>query len=148
NLPAGITLSGTPVVTATQITATYVIAANAATGATSITATTAAGTSNAVTFTIQAVGATPTITAINPTSFSIKNPPNPATLTGANFTGATSAGIHLLLNGVAQSVFLTQVTVTATQITFRPALVTGTAVTDATHVWTITVTTPNGTSNA
>ncbi|MGE5570031.1 MAG: DUF4082 domain-containing protein [Rhodospirillales bacterium] len=52
NLPAGITTSGAPVVTATQITAVFVIAAGASTGAKNITVTTPGGTSNAVTFTV------------------------------------------------------------------------------------------------
>ena len=56
----GVTVSGVAVVSATQITATFTIAANAATGAASVTVTTSGGTSPAVNFTVTAaVGFTP-----------------------------------------------------------------------------------------
>ena len=47
-----VTVSGVTVVSATQITATFAIAANATLGAANVTVTTSGGTSGAVTFTV------------------------------------------------------------------------------------------------
>ncbi len=49
---AGITVSNTTVLSATQITATFAIAANASTGAQNVTVTTSGGTSGAQPFTV------------------------------------------------------------------------------------------------
>src|SRR3984885_7062633 len=56
---AGITVSSTTVVSATQITATFAIAANAATSAQNITVTTSGDTSGAQPFTVSLAPPTP-----------------------------------------------------------------------------------------
>src|SRR5580700_7681094 len=61
---AGITVSNTTVVSATQITATFSIAANAATGAQNVTVTTSAGTSGAQPFIVDLL--VPTLSSTNP----------------------------------------------------------------------------------
>jgi phosphodiesterase/alkaline phosphatase D-like protein len=134
NLPSGITTSGTPVVSATQITATFVIASGAATGSRNITVTTAGGTSNAVTFTVNS--AAPTLAGINP-SAGVRGTSVPVTLTGTNLTGATLN----LPSGITTS---GTPVVSATQITATFVIASGAA----TGSRNITVTTPNGTSNA
>src|SRR5205085_5243928 len=63
NLPAGFTVSGTPVVTPTSLSASLVIASTVAAGPLSITVTTPGGTSNAMTITIL-----PALTGITPSS--------------------------------------------------------------------------------
>src|SRR5205807_501602 len=132
NLPAGITPSAAPAVTATQITTTFVIAANAATGPQSISVTTAGGTSNAATFTVTA--AAPSLASIAPSTGAVGTSVA-VTLTGANLTGATlnlPAGITL--SGAPA--------VTATQITATLVI----AANAATGAQSISATTAAGTS--
>ncbi len=136
---AGITVSNTTVVSATQITATFAIAANAATGAQNVTATTSGGTSGAQSFTANPAPPTPpTLTSITPTS-GVQGQSVPVTLTGTNFI----AGATIALNGAGITVSNTTV-VSATQIT-ATFTIAGNAATGAQNV---TVTTSGGTSGA
>jgi hypothetical protein len=63
----GITVGSVTVVSATQITATFTIAANAAPGAANVTVTTSAGTSAQVVFTVNPPTSTPVAIASTPT---------------------------------------------------------------------------------
>src|ERR1700731_1267759 len=133
---AGITVSNTTVVSATQITATLAIAANAATGAQNITVTTSGGTSGAQPFTVNL--APPTLTSINPNN-GVQGQGVAVTLTGTNFIagaaiGVSGAGITVSNTTVAS---VTQITATFT--------IAGNAATGAQN---ITVTTSGGTSGA
>jgi hypothetical protein len=95
NLPAGITLSGPPVVAFGQITATFAIADNAPLGVQSITVTTPGGTSIAVTFTVFAP--VPALTSITPALGSAASSVS-VTLAGTGLVDATlnlPAGITL-----------------------------------------------------
>ena len=134
NLPAGITISGTPGVTATQITTALVVASNATSGALSITVTTSGGTSNAVTFTVSA--AAPTLTGTNPTS-GARGASIPVTITGTNLLGATLNLPTGITAGGSPAVTATQITATL--------VISSSATTGAR---TITATTSGGTSNA
>ena len=78
---SGVTVSNVTVVSATQITATLGIASNATLGSRSVTVTSTGGTSNGVTFTVNA--AAPTLTSINPNS-GVQGTNVPVTLTGTN----------------------------------------------------------------
>lgn len=98
---AGITVSNTMVVSATQITATFTIGATAASGDRSVTVACPGGTTNAQTFTVLLLP--PTVTSTNPANGATNVPinrvitatfskaMNPATITTATFmvTGAT-----------------------------------------------------------
>ncbi len=89
---AGITVGSVTVVSLTQITATFIVAANAAFGAANVTVTTAGGTSAPAAFTV--TGA-PVITSLWPTS----GPAGTAvTIAGANF-GATQGASTVAFNG-------------------------------------------------
>ncbi len=86
---AGITVSNTTVASATQITATFTIAANAATGAQNVTVTTSGGTSGAQPFTVNL--APPTLTSISPNS-GVQGQGVAVTLTGTNFIAGATIG--------------------------------------------------------
>ena len=133
---AGITVSSTTVVSATQITATFTIAANAATGAQNVTVTTSGGTSGAQPFTVNP--APPTLTSISPNS-GVQGQSVPVTLTGTNFV----AGATIALSGAGITVSSTTV-VSATQITATFTI----AANAATGAQNVTVTTSGGTSGA
>jgi sugar lactone lactonase YvrE len=133
---AGVAVSNVSVVSATQITATFTIAATATLGAANVTVTTSGGTSNAVTFTITA--AAPTLTTISPNS-GVQGTAVPVTLTGTNFTSGATVSISNA--GVAVS---NVVVVNATQIT-ATFTIAGAAPLGAANV---TVTASAGTSNA
>src|SRR4029077_9445382 len=133
---AGITISSTTVLSATQITATFNIAANAATGAESITVKTSGGTSSAQPFTVNL--APPTLTSISPNS-GVQGQSVSVTLTGTNFV----AGATIALSGAGITVSGTTV-VSATQIT-ATFTIAGSATTGAQNV---TVTTSGGTTGA
>ncbi len=106
----GITVSSVSVVSATQITATFTIAANAATGAVDVTVTTAGGTSAPAAFTVNAVP--PSVTSLWPTS----GPPGTAVIvTGTHFgssQGASTVTFNGLDAGAAGSWSDTSITVT------------------------------------
>ena len=133
-LPAGVTTSAAPVVTATQITATFVIAATAATGPQNITVTTAGGTS-AVVFTVNPPLAT--LASIAPAS-GVAGASVPVTITGTSLAGATA------INAGAGITVSNLVVVSSTQITATF----GIAAAAAQGSVNITVTTPAGTTNA
>ncbi|MFN7996373.1 MAG: SBBP repeat-containing protein [Bryobacteraceae bacterium] len=85
----GITIAAVTVVSPTQITATFNIAANAPTGAARVTVTTSGGTSQPASFTVNPPAAT--LTSINPAS-GLAGTAVPVTLSGTNFaSGATIA---------------------------------------------------------
>src|SRR6202030_2423150 len=87
---AGITVSNTTVAGATQITATFTIAGNAATGAQNITVTTSGGTSGAQAFTVNL--APPTLTSINPNN-GVQGQGVAVTLAGTNFVAGATSGL-------------------------------------------------------
>jgi hypothetical protein len=132
NLPLGVSTTAAPAVTATAITASLAIAADAPTGARIISVTTPGGTSNAVGFTIAPPG--PTLSSIIPASGAAGTTVN-VILTGTNFIGAgVSAGpnINVTVN-----------TVTATQISAAFAI----AANAAAGVQDVTVTTAFGSAS-
>ena len=133
---AGIAVSGTTVVSATQIMATFTIAGNAASGARNVTVTTSGGTGAAVTFTVNQ--APPTLTSISPNS-GTQGQAVPVTLTGTNFV----AGATVAVSGAGITVSATTV-VSATQITATFTIAAGAA----TGARNVTVTTSGGTSAA
>ena len=133
---AGITVSNTTVLSATQITATFTIAGTAATGAQNITVTTSGGTSGAQPFTVNL--APPTLTSISPNN-SVQGQSVPVTLTGTNFVAGATIG----LSGAGITVSNTTVA-SATQITATFTI----AANAATGAQNITVTTSGGTSGA
>src|SRR5262249_9039420 len=120
-------------VTATQISASFVIAANAATGSRNVTVTTAGGTSNALLFAVNP-GA-PTLASIAPNAGNAGSTV-PVVLTGTNLTGAT-------IDAIA-GVTITVTNTTATQINATLAIAANAAVGPR----NVTVTTAGGTSNA
>ncbi len=136
NAGPGVTINGINVASATQITANFAIAVNASTGSQNVTVTTPAGTSNAVTFTINPPTA-PTLNSINPNSGQLGATVT-VTLTGSNLIGVTAinAGSGITVNGINVP--------SATQITATFAI----AASTTTGVQNVTVTTPGGTSNA
>ena len=133
---AGITVSNTTVVSATQITATFAIAANAATGAQNVTVTTSGGTSGAQPFTVNL--APPTLTSISPNN-GVQGQGVAVTLTGTNFITGATIGV----SGAGITVSNTTV-VSATQITATFAIAGNTS----TGAQNVTVTTSSGTSGA
>ena len=136
---AGITVSNTTVVSATQIAATFTIAANAATGAQNVTVTTSGGTSGAQPFTVNSAPPTPpTLTSISPNN-GVQGQSVPVTLTGTNFVAGATVGV----TGTGITVSSTTV-LSATQITATFAI----AANAATGAQNVTVTTSDGTSGA
>ncbi|HXB73964.1 MAG TPA: IPT/TIG domain-containing protein [Candidatus Acidoferrales bacterium] len=131
NPPAGFTLSGTPVVTTTSITATFVISSTVTSGPQSITVTTPGGTSNAVTFNIS-----PVLTSLAPITAKAGTA-TAITLTGTSLTALTTinAGANITVSNVVAAV--NQITATFTTLNSSPL-----------GAQSITVTTPGGTSNA
>jgi len=105
---SGVTVSGVKVVSATQITATFGITANATLGADTVTVTSSGVTTNGVAFTVTAA---PTLTSISPTT-GVQGTNVPVTLTGTNFAGTATVNV----SGSGVTVSNVQV-VSATQIT-------------------------------
>ncbi len=109
---SGVTASNVSVVSATQITATLVIGAAAATGSYNVSVTTGGSTTNALPFTVTASsGGAPVLTSITPSSGAPGTSVN-VTLAGSNFTPQSS----VRLSGLGASV-RNVVVVSATQIT-------------------------------
>ena len=130
----GIAVGGVSVVSETQITASFAIAANANLGAANVTVTTLGGTTSAVSFTV--APPPPTLTSVSPAS-GAQAASVPLTLTGASFlTGATVATGNpgITVNNVSVT--------SSTQITATFTI----AANAATGPANITVTTANGTS--
>jgi hypothetical protein len=113
------------VVNSTSITTS--VPAGATTG--NVTVTTPSGTSNGVAFTVTVVTPTPTITSFTPGSGPVGTS---VTITGTNFTGATSVAF----NG------------TAAAFTVNSATSISTTVPAGASTGTITVTTPGGTATS
>jgi hypothetical protein len=114
NGAAGITITALTLMDDAHVTATFAIAANAATGARNISVTTPNGTSNTVQFSVQNPP-TPTLSSINPTS-GVRGRSVGVTLTGTNFTtnGTTinfTSGSGITATGVTV-VSSTQITAT------------------------------------
>jgi hypothetical protein len=153
---AGIAVSGITVVSSTQITATFTIAANAVQGAHNITVTTPGGTTGAQVFTV--LPPPPTITSINAPFTRGSN--QGVSLAGASFTGANAiTAVQVFLNGVqvplvvsanpvAGSIIVTSGSfqAAATQLKWNWTMPTSLPVSSGTQVYTITVTTPSGTT--
>jgi hypothetical protein len=134
SVPAGITVSNVVLVNASQLTATFTIAANAALGAGNVTVTTSGGTSGAVTFTV--VPPPPGLSAISPNN-AAAGATFTATLTGSGFVAGSSVS-------AGAGVTVTNVTVVnATKITATFA-VAGNA---SPGINNVTVTTSGGTSS-
>jgi uncharacterized protein (TIGR03437 family) len=88
---SGITVSSPNVVSATQITATFVIASNSTPGIAYVTVTTSAGTTASVTFNV--MPGPPTLTSISPNN-GAAGASVPVTLSGSNFvSGATTVNV-------------------------------------------------------
>lgn len=110
----GVTVTNVNVASSTQITATFVIAANAALGAANVTVFQSGATTGAVTFTIVPPG--PNLFSINPAT-GAQGSTVPVTLTGSGF--ATGATVTISNAGVTVS---NVVVVSATQITANFAI--------------------------
>src|SRR5262249_13308185 len=80
----GVTLGPITVTGSTQLTTSFIIAADAATGDRTVTVSTSAGISNGVTFTVTSPGA-PTLTGISPNTGVTGTTVSPVTITGTNF---------------------------------------------------------------
>jgi hypothetical protein len=132
----GIAVSAVNVVSATQITATFTIAANAALGAANVTVTTSGGTSTAAVFTVNPPA--PTLSAIAPAS-GIQGSTVPVTLTGTNFVSGATVAVNN--PGIAVSA-VTVVSATQITATFTIAANAGLGAAN------VTVTTSGGTSAA
>ena len=133
----GIAISNV-VATASQVTATFTIAANAPLGAQNVSVTTGGGTSNAVSFTVLAASTPPTLTSLSPSRGPQGKGTN-VTLTGTNFVTGQST-----LNVTGASVVASNVIVvssTSITATLTPAA-------NATGTAQVSVTTPGGTSGA
>jgi hypothetical protein len=136
---SGVTVSNVVVVSATQITATFQIAANAATGGDTVTVTSAGVNSNGVTFTVSTTTTmVPMLTSLTPGSGGAGNSV-PVTLTGTNFvTGASLSSTDSSLS------FSNVNVVSSTQITATFTLAGNASAGSA----PVMVTTSYGTSNA
>ena len=147
---AGITVSGLTVISATQINAVFVIAAGATQGLHSIAVVTPGGTTpQAVTFNV--LPPAPVITSLNNTSISKRSNNVGMNVNGTNLGNLPQSSMLVLLNGVPQgatTVTITNFAPSQTQIRFNWTFLAAAPISDATHVYTLTVTTPSGTSNA
>jgi hypothetical protein len=133
----GVTTSTPVVVNDTTVTATLTIAAGAGATARNVTLTTPSGTTNAVTFTVT-VPPPPTLTSIS-SSAGVRGTSVNLTLTGSNLTGATA--VNVSGGGVTAS---TPVVVNDSTVTVTLTIASNSAL----GVHNLSVTTPNGTSNA
>ena len=127
---SGITVSNVSVVSSTQATATFNIAANAGVGQHNISVTTTAGTSGTRPFTVIAAGL-PTLTSVAPSSGARGTSVN-VTLTGTNFTPASQ--VRLQGGGLTQSNI---VVVSPTQITATYNISSSTTI-GAHNTWIVT----------
>ena len=117
----GVTVSNLIVVNATQITATFTIAPNAATGPASVTVNTSAGASSAISLTITEP-LVPTLTSIAPNT-GLPGTSVPVTLTGNNFVSGSTLSVSnpgLTVTNV-NVVNTTQITATFAVATTAPA---------------------------
>ena len=131
-----VTVSGTTVVSAAQITATFSISPTAAFGSANVTVTTAGGTSAPLSFGV--VPPAPTLTSINPAS-GAQSAAVTVTLTGTNFVDGPS--VNVSNSGIAVS---NVNVVSATQMTATLTIASTAALGPA----SVTVATPGGISAA
>jgi IPT/TIG domain len=149
---AGITVTGLTVVSNTQITATFVITAAATQGNHSISVTTPGGTTaQAVTFNV--LPPAPVITSLNNTTISKASSNVGMNVNGSNLGNLPVSSFQVLLNGVPQGSTIYTIQAgsfqpSQTQIRFNWTFLAAAPITDRLHVYTVTVTTPSGTSNA
>ena len=141
---AGVTVSNVSVVSPTQITATFTIAANATVGATNVTVTTSAGTSGSATFTV--TSSAPTLASISPTG-GTQGTSVPVTLTGANFVAGasvsvTGTGVTVSNVTVASSTRITATFTIGSSATVGSRNVTVTTSSGASGAVTFTITAP------
>jgi len=136
----GVSVSNVNVTSPTQMTATLTIAADAPTGSRDVTVTNPAGTSNAVTLTIvPGVPPPPTLASITPT-FGARGTTTDVTLNGTAFD-PSSTTVNVSGDGItAGPVNLSSSTTLTTSFTVSRNATLGAR--------NVTVTTPNGTSNA
>ncbi|HET6208477.1 MAG TPA: IPT/TIG domain-containing protein, partial [Terracidiphilus sp.] len=135
----GITVSNVVVVNATTVTATFTIGALAPLNtARNVTVVTPNGTTNAMTFTV-VTPPVPALTSISPNAHTRGGAGFTVTLTGANLTGTTAVTVS------GTGVTRTNITVVNDTTVTATFTITGTAL-QTTR--TVTVTTPNGTSNS
>jgi hypothetical protein len=135
---SGVTVSNVIISSATKITATFTIAASAATGVRNVTVTSNAGNSGAVSFTVNAAPAPkPTLTSIVPNS-AARGATVQVTLKGTNFTSPATVNVQNNAVGVSNVVVVDSTTIAAT-FQVPP--------TAARRTRTTTVTTAAGTSN-
>jgi hypothetical protein len=132
----GVVVTNTTVVTSSQITATFTIAANAPLGAQNVTVTTSGRTTGSVAFTVRPP--LPTLTSIVLNSAN-QGQAMAVTLTGTNFLPGASIG----MSGTGITVTNT-VVVSATQMTATFTLAANAPV----GAQNVTVTTTSGTSNS
>ena len=132
----GVVVTNTTVVTSSQITATFTIAANAPLGAQNVTVTTSGRTTGSVAFTVRPP--LPTLTSIVLNSAN-QGQAMAVTLTGTNFLPGASIG----MSGTGITVTNT-VVVSATQMTATFTLAANAPV----GAQNVTVTTSSGTSNS
>jgi|GEM_PF-764540 len=137
NSGSGISVSNVVVVSSTQATATFSIAANATTGGSNVSVGTSGGTSNSVVFTVNGASNLPTLTSVSPSGGARGTSVN-VTLTGTNFTSASQ--VRLQGGGLTQTNI---VVVSPTQITatynISPSVALG-----AHNTWVVTA---SGSSN-
>ena len=133
----GITVSNVVVVSSTQATATFNIAANTGVGPQNISVTTAAGTSGIVTFNVTAAMSAPTLSSISPSTGS-QGSSVPVTLTGTGFVAPLT--VNASGSGITAS---NVVVVSSTQATATLAIAANASVGQR----NVSVTTSAGTSN-
>jgi hypothetical protein len=136
---AGVSVTNVAVAGTTRITATFTIAATAATGAHSVTVGTSAGTSAAQSFTVTApVPVKPTLSSVTPNR-ARRGATAAVTIKGTNFTTPLTVNVQGSGVAVGNVVVVNSTTATATFRVSRTA---------ASGSRNITVTTQAGTSNA
>jgi large repetitive protein len=144
---AGITVQNLVVVNSTQITATFAIAAGATQGIHSIAVVTPGGTTaQAVTFNV--LPPAPVITSLNNTSISKASRNVGMNVNGSNLGNLGIGSVQVLLNGVpaGANVSMSNFQPSQTQIRFNWTFLG--VISGPGNAYTITVTTPSGTSNA
>jgi hypothetical protein len=109
---SGVSATNVTVGSATQITATFVVAATATTGVHNVTVTTSAGTSAPRSFTVL-TPPKPTLTSLAPNAAARGATVN-VTLTGTNFTAPASAAVSGGAITVSNVVVVSSTTITAT----------------------------------
>ncbi len=143
----GVSASNVVIVSSTQITATFTIAATAAQGAYNVSVSTPGGTSNALTFSV--LSPAPILTSIQPTS--VKHGDNNVgiNLNGSNLTGATINSIQVFLNGApTNAITMNQFQPSATQVRVLWTMSAAAPLSANGNQYTVTISTPSGTSNA